>query len=122
MPEFKPRPVSELVAAGDPRWEARVDKNGLVFVKDMASGEEVQAVAYTVEPDAIRFSLPGDNGLRTLRATEPGYDAFAKALEKSPISAPAAKAPEKAAEKPAEKQAEKPAAAAAPAPAPAPAA
>ena len=86
---FKPRSVSALVKAGDPRWEARV-KDGLVFVRDMASGVEAQASAYTIDGDAVRFSLPGDNGLRQVLVGEPGYDALVKALGKSAMAAPAA--------------------------------
>lgn len=86
---FKPRSPAALKKAGEPRWSARV-QNGIVLVKDMASGEEVQATAYTIDGDAVRFSLPGDNGLRQVLREEPGFDAFVKALEKSPLAAPAA--------------------------------
>lgn len=86
---FKPRSPAALKKAGDARWTARV-KDGIVLVKDMASGEEVQATAYTVDGDAVRFALPGDNGLRQILREEPGFDAFVKALEKSPLAAPAA--------------------------------
>ena len=37
----------------------------------------------------MRFSLPGDNGLRQILVGEPGYDAFVKALDKSALAAPA---------------------------------
>ncbi|KQS75017.1 hypothetical protein ASG32_07940 [Methylobacterium sp. Leaf361] len=86
---FKPRSPSALKKAGDPRWSARV-KDGIVLVKDMASGEEVQATAYTVDGDAVRFALPGDNGLRQVLREEPGFDALVKVLQKSPMAAPAA--------------------------------
>ncbi len=86
---FKPRSPSALKKAGDARWTARV-KDGIVLVKDMASGEEVQATAYTVDGDAVRFALPGDNGLRQVLREEPGFDAFVKVLQKSPMAAPAA--------------------------------
>lgn len=89
----------ELEAAGEPRWSAR-QADGLLMVKDEASGQEVQATAYTVEGDTILFSLPGDNGLRRLAPDAPGYAAFRKALEKGPIAAKTAKP---AASKPAPK-------------------
>lgn len=86
----------ELEAAGEPRWKARL-KDGLVLVTDLASGEEVQATAYTVEGSLISFALAGDGGLRHLRSNDPGYDAFRKVIDKSPINGES----EKTASKPA---------------------
>lgn len=86
------RHAHELEAAGDVRWTARI-KDGLVLVKDEASGQEVQATAYTVDADGARFQLPGEGGLRLLRREAPGYDAFAKVLNKaSGIADPAVEA------------------------------
>lgn len=76
----------ELEAAGEPRWRARL-KDNLLLVTDLASDEEVQATSYTIDGNTIRFSLPGDNGLRSLQKGEPGFEAFAKVIEKGPISA-----------------------------------
>ncbi|TXN59385.1 hypothetical protein [Methylobacterium sp. WL2] len=104
MTSFKPRSVSALVKSGDPRWEARV-KDGLLLVRDMASGEEKHATAYTIDGDAVRFSLPGDNGLRQILGGEPGYDAFVKALDKSALAAPAAPAADTSVKGPAAKAA-----------------
>lgn len=80
------RHAHELEAEGEVRWKGRL-KDGLLLVTDLASGEEVQATAYTVEGDTVMFALPGDNGLRHLRSTDPGYEAFKKVIEKSPINA-----------------------------------
>lgn len=77
----------ELEAAGEPRWKARLSKDGLVMVTDLASGEEYQATAYTVDGSTISFALPGDGGLRQLRSDEPGFEAFKKVIDKSPINA-----------------------------------
>lgn len=88
------RHAHEVEAAGEPRWKARFTK-GLLMVTDLASGEEVQAQAYTDDGDAIRFSLPGENGLRELRVGAPGYEDFKTVLAKSPIDAPSKPATEK---------------------------
>jgi len=76
----------ELEAAGEPRWRARI-KDNLLLVTDLASDEEFQATAYTVEGNTIRFSLPGDNGLRTMQASDPGFEAFKKVIDKTPLAA-----------------------------------
>ncbi|GJE78071.1 hypothetical protein [Methylorubrum suomiense] len=96
MAERKVRHAHELEAAGEPRWSARM-KDGLLMVTDEASGEEFQATAYTTEGDGVRFSLPGENGLRFLAVGAPGHEEFLAVLEKqSPLkSAPAKPAPEK---------------------------
>lgn len=97
------RHAHELAAAGEPRWEARLDKD-LVMVKDLASGEEVQATAYTTDGDTLSFALPGE-GLRHLRLGESGYDAFRAVLDKSALKAES----EALAVKPAPKGSSKPA-------------
>ncbi len=94
MTERKVRHAHELEAAGDARWSAKL-KDGLLLVTDEASGEEVQATAYTKDGEGIRFALPGENGLRLLRRGEPGYEEFEKVLDKTGLDAPAAKASSK---------------------------
>lgn len=95
MAEHKVRHAHEMEAAGEVRWSARM-KNGLLMVTDEASGEEVQASAYTVDGDGIRFALPGENGLRFLAVGAPGHEAFAAVLEKdSPLKAASEDAPAK---------------------------
>lgn len=92
----------ELAEAGEARWSARV-KDGLVLIKDLASGEEVQATAFTVEGATLSFALPGDNGLRTLRKGEPGFDGLEKVLSKA-LNAPS-EAPTSTASKPSNEKA-----------------
>lgn len=80
----KPVHSHEFEAAGLARWSAKVGKDGLVSIKDEASGVETQATAWTVDEDAVRFSLPGDNGLRVIEKGKPGFDEMVKALGKAP--------------------------------------
>lgn len=75
----KARHAHEIEAAGEVRWVAKA-KDGLLMVTDQASGEEMQASAYTIDGPDVRFAFPGDNGYRTLRADAPGAEAFRKVV------------------------------------------
>lgn len=72
----------DLEKNGKPRWSAKVTRESGLVITDLASGEEFQPAAYTHSGGEVRFSLPGDNGLRLIEGSSPSYKSLSAAIDK----------------------------------------